>query len=225
MLVFNDAKKVEDYVKEKSKAYHTEPEQESKPEPEPEKERKIVMATYYVEEMFIVPKHIDLENKDQVKDYGVKRNVLYIELTDGKTIDIEGNGWINNIDYKYPDTIRIEDASDFIDISEYEAEPDTEPKPEPKNIMVVRINANGEKRKKGDVDGIYLMDEETYTVYDAVTREEVGTLVNGRVELATDEWAECEYCKKDLTNTPDGPTIDGLIACQECYDETANKGC
>jgi hypothetical protein len=64
---------------------------------------KVVRVSYTQEEYFCVPSNIDLEDKTQVKFWGVKYNTLHIVLTNGKELEIEAEGHINSVDYKYPD--------------------------------------------------------------------------------------------------------------------------
>jgi hypothetical protein len=76
---------------------------------------KVLIATYTVEESFVIPKNIDLENEEKVESYWVKYNTLHIKLTNGKHIEIDNQGWVNNYDYKYPsnDETRIEEGCDY----------------------------------------------------------------------------------------------------------------
>jgi hypothetical protein len=83
-------------------------------------ERQMVVATYHIECFFKIPKHIDLENKKQVKTHWVKWNVLHIEMVNGKTIEVETDR--PNDEMKYPDEINIESAEDCFDESEDEEE-------------------------------------------------------------------------------------------------------
>jgi hypothetical protein len=64
--------------------------------------QQFIVVDYFKEEKFIIPKGINLKDKKQVKWYGVKYNVLYIELTNGELVEVEGEGWLNSADYKYP---------------------------------------------------------------------------------------------------------------------------
>ena len=74
---------------------------------------KVVIAQYCVQDAFIIPDHIDLENKAQVKFWGVKWNRLYIEFVDGTELMIESEGWTQDIDLKYPHKTAIENAEDY----------------------------------------------------------------------------------------------------------------
>lgn len=74
-------------------------------------QKNVVIATYTVEECFKIPIGIDLTNKDQVKNWWIKYNYLQIELTDGKRLEVNAQGWVNNCDYKYPDDSTIFDAA------------------------------------------------------------------------------------------------------------------
>ena len=64
---------------------------------------KVVRVTYCVEDVFCIPKNINLEDKTQVESWGVKWNVLHIYLTNGKELKILSRGWIDNYNFKYPD--------------------------------------------------------------------------------------------------------------------------
>ncbi len=63
---------------------------------------KIVRVTYSVDDCFKVPSNVDLENKDQVKLWYVKWNILHIILTNGKTLEIDSEGWFREFDLKHP---------------------------------------------------------------------------------------------------------------------------
>lgn len=102
--------------------------------------RNVVKVHYCVDDVFKVPPHIDLEDYSQVKSWGVKYNILRINLKDGTTLNIESE-WDSpsNFDWKYPeeeDTIVEEDDGqyglDWDDEEKEEAERlriDEEPKP------------------------------------------------------------------------------------------------
>lgn len=65
-------------------------------------QKKVLICSYTIDECFKIPIGLDLENKDQVKEWWVKYNRLYVELTNGTELEIESQGWIHNYDYKYP---------------------------------------------------------------------------------------------------------------------------
>jgi hypothetical protein len=75
---------------------------------------KVVRVSYTVDEVFCVPKNINLEDKTQVESWGVKYNTLYIYLTNGKELEISNRGWVENFEYKYPtrDEPKILDAEE-----------------------------------------------------------------------------------------------------------------
>ena len=76
-------------------------------------ERKIVRVSYTVDDVFKIPKGLDLEDKTQVKFWGVKYNTLYITKVDGTELNIDSEGWISHFDYKYPSNdAEIIDADD-----------------------------------------------------------------------------------------------------------------
>lgn len=78
---------------------------------------KCVRVSYIVDDCFKIPKHVNLEDKTQVKSWGVKYNVLYILLTNGEELVISSEGWLEAFDYKYPSKFdkneAIVDASDL----------------------------------------------------------------------------------------------------------------
>lgn len=74
---------------------------------------KVVHVSYTHDDVFCIPKNIDLEDKTQVENWGVKYNTLYIYLVNGKTLKIESKGWIHDFDYKYPISTSIENADEF----------------------------------------------------------------------------------------------------------------
>lgn len=73
--------------------------------------RKVVIATYFQEECFVIPRNIDIEDKTQVKSWGVKWNRLYVELVSGEIIEIGSENWIDETDYKRPSEVVIDDAT------------------------------------------------------------------------------------------------------------------
>jgi hypothetical protein len=75
-------------------------------------ERKIVRVQYTHNDVFKIPKGLDLEDKKQVKNWGVKYNRLWIEKVDGTELTIEAEGWIQDFDYKRPDIAEIVDAEE-----------------------------------------------------------------------------------------------------------------
>jgi len=85
--------------------------------------RQCLKAYYHIEEKFKIPKGIDLKNEEQVKDWGIKWNVLHILLKNGKELEIPSS-WDkpNDYDWKRPDDIEFQDESD----DEYDDESDQE---------------------------------------------------------------------------------------------------
>lgn len=67
-----------------------------------ENKSKVLTVTYIIEDTFKIPKHIDLENKEQVKYWEVKYNRLHIVLVDDTELTIESQGWIHHCDFKRP---------------------------------------------------------------------------------------------------------------------------
>jgi hypothetical protein len=64
-----------------------------------------VIAKYTVSERFEVPEGVDLNDKNQVKQWFVKWNVLHIIFADESAIAVNGDGWIDGVDqYKTADS-------------------------------------------------------------------------------------------------------------------------
>lgn len=72
---------------------------------------KVLVVRYDAEELFHVPKWLDLENKTQVKTYYVKWSILHVFLTNDKHIVIKP---VNELDFdtKYGDCCDIVDADE-----------------------------------------------------------------------------------------------------------------
>lgn len=92
---------------------------------------KVVVARYITEEVFKIPKSLDLEDKSKVEEWWVKYNRLHIRTTDGRHLSINGEGCVDSFDYKHPSSIingvegvSIESAEDY---GYEEEEPDIEP--------------------------------------------------------------------------------------------------
>lgn len=88
---------------------------------------KVVIVNYTHSDAFKIPKGLDLEDKEQVEDWSVKYNTLYIYKTDGSKLEIQAEGWIHHFDYKYPQDETIENRDDHgIDYSDDEEEEEDE---------------------------------------------------------------------------------------------------
>jgi len=74
--------------------------------------RKIVRVQYSHQDVFKLPKGLDLEDKTQVKSWVVKYNRLFITKVDGNVLIIDSEGWVQDCDYKHPDVAEIIDADD-----------------------------------------------------------------------------------------------------------------
>jgi hypothetical protein len=137
--------------------------------------RQVIRVHYCIEDLFLIPENIDLNNKNQVKDWGVKWNTLYIYFVDGSEIQINSKGWVNDFDYKRPnDDYEPEPAEDFgyvdnddegfnpVDVYQPATEvaevakvvePEPEPYEEPEVVKIIKVD--GKKyllaRKSGNV--------------------------------------------------------------------------
>lgn len=89
-------------------------ENEEEEKQEEEEERVVAVARYNVYEVFKIPKSINLEDKTQVESYHIKYNTLHIYIVgEEDTIEINGENWIDNFDYKYADSVDIQPADDW----------------------------------------------------------------------------------------------------------------
>jgi hypothetical protein len=134
--------------------------------------RQVIRVHYCVDDVFVIPENIDLNNKNQVKDWGVKWNTLHIYFVDGSEIQINSKGWVNDFDYKRPnDDYEPEPAEDFglvdnddegfnpVDVYQPATEVakvvEPEPEPEPDRVTITKVD--GKK---------YLKSRNTWNVYD-----------------------------------------------------------
>jgi biotin carboxyl carrier protein len=136
--------------------------------------RKVVRAQYIVEDYFVIPENIDLDNTNQVKDWGVKLNVMHIYFVNGEELEIESQGYKDDFDFKRPTEYFHEDAEDVgfnqdnegfepVDIGEMS---NVKPAPEPKP-KVVEPEHEYDVVKKIIIDGKkYLRSKKTGNVYD-----------------------------------------------------------
>jgi hypothetical protein len=70
--------------------------------------RKVIRATYSHDEEFKIPVGVDLNDKSQVANWGIKWNSLWITYADdGREEEIEGEGWVNDFDFKRPESVEI----------------------------------------------------------------------------------------------------------------------
>jgi hypothetical protein len=69
---------------------------------------KCVRVSYTIDDVFKIPKHINLEDTTQVKCWSVKWNYLHIYLTNGEELKISSEGWVDDFDFKYPSNNDVE---------------------------------------------------------------------------------------------------------------------
>jgi hypothetical protein len=126
--------------------------------------RKVVRAQYIVEDYFVIPENIDLDNTNQVKDWGVKWNVMHIYFVNGEELEIKSQGYKDDFDFKRPmecfyeeaeDSGFDEDHEDFkpVDLGKM-SNVKPEPEPEPERIVVKKIIVDGKKYLKAIKTGI-----------------------------------------------------------------------
>lgn len=77
-------------------------------------ENNVVVAQYNIQEIFKIPKGINLNDNTQVKSWNIKWNKLYILLV-GKDdyIIVENEGYVQNMDLKYADKVTIENGEEW----------------------------------------------------------------------------------------------------------------
>ena len=74
-------------------------------------DRKVLVARYSTEDVFIIPDSIDLEDTSVVKEYYVKWGSLNIEFVDGRKWKIAS--YIESCDHKIPDETTIESIKNW----------------------------------------------------------------------------------------------------------------
>ena len=86
------------------------------PKPPSSSDTKVVRVTYVIEDEFLVPKGLDLEDKSQVKEWEVRFNVLRITKADDTELKIENGGLMDafRFDLKFPDTTTIIDKNESV---------------------------------------------------------------------------------------------------------------
>lgn len=82
--------------------------------------RSVIVAEYKVYSTFVVPKDIDIYDKEQVTKFWVKYDVLHIEMENGDTIKVEPYSPALNGDFKRPEDITFESAEENGIDEEYE---------------------------------------------------------------------------------------------------------
>lgn len=65
-------------------------------------DRYVLVAQYFVNEYFKLPRGLDLNDKTKVSEYGVKWDTLYVLMVDGTELKIQCEGWKDGFDYKRP---------------------------------------------------------------------------------------------------------------------------
>ena len=83
---------------------------------------KVVIVEYRLQEAFIIPKGLNLEDKTQVKEWWVKWNRLQIRLVDGTLLEIDPEYGVNNSAKHPTDEPTIEDAADYGFEDEFDCE-------------------------------------------------------------------------------------------------------
>lgn len=129
-------------------------------------DRQILKVSYWLNDIFVIPTGINLEDESIIESYGVKYNVLKIYFRDGRILEIDSEGWINDPDLKHHEgEAELLDAEYYIDDEKFderskqileELPPKPEPKPEPEpeqKIIVMKIDFEGKKYLKDKCNG------------------------------------------------------------------------
>jgi hypothetical protein len=74
--------------------------------------RKVVVAKYTAESVFVIPKGLDLEDDKVVTQWYVKWDVLHVFKADGTLLKIEPHVRMGDDAQKYPDEEDIRDAEE-----------------------------------------------------------------------------------------------------------------
>ncbi len=99
----------------------------------------VVVAEYYPPEVvFKIPKGIDLNDKGKVKDWGVKWNILYINLVENnEMLQIESSLDSGEHERKYPQKVTIMDREEYANcLSSDEDEDEDEDEEEDEFVMI-----------------------------------------------------------------------------------------
>ena len=72
-------------------------------------DKSVVRVTYIIEDEFLVPKVLDLEDQLQVKEWEVRFNILHITKADDTELEIRSGGLMDafRCDLKFPDSTTI----------------------------------------------------------------------------------------------------------------------
>jgi hypothetical protein len=187
--------------------------------------RQVIRVHYCVDDLFLIPENIDLNNKNQVKDYGIKWNILYIYFVDGSEIEIKSQGWIDDFDYKRPnDDYEPEPAEDFgyVDnddegfkpVDVYQpvtevakvVEPEPEPEPEPDRVTITKVD--GKK---------YLKSRNTGNVYD------YDIYVKESKQVIVGKWNE-EKQQIEFNNVTDLEKVNRQVIINIAEEYSVNNG-
>jgi hypothetical protein len=83
----------------------------------PEKPKRVVVARYTTEDVFVVPRGVDLEDTTKVESYYVRWGILHIHFVGGKKMELKP--WIDSQDnceaYKRPEA-ELEDEREWGDM-------------------------------------------------------------------------------------------------------------
>ncbi len=74
--------------------------------------RKVVVAKYYIDTLFVIPKGLDLEDKEKVSEWFVRWDTLHIFKTDGEHLEIEAHVHSGGGAQQYPDETHIKHGCD-----------------------------------------------------------------------------------------------------------------
>jgi hypothetical protein len=186
---------------------------------------KVVTARYITEEVFKIPKSLDLEDKSKVEEWWVKYNRLHIRTTDVRHLSINGEGCVDSFDYKHPSSIingvegvSIESAEDY---GYEEEEPDIEP--ELYDTVMERLiqfpKLDYIKKEDEESEGEKTEPEQWDINKDLTPNEE-----ESEEEEEEEEKTPCECCEEIDESNRYYEKSDS-VWCEVCAEQVACKGC
>ena len=77
--------------------------------------RQVINAKYEVYSTFVIPEGIDVENKEQVEKWWIRRDTLHIEMKDGRKISVLPHIRAFDSEFKTPDSTKVEEEEIYED--------------------------------------------------------------------------------------------------------------
>lgn len=110
--------------------------------------RKVLVASYHVEDIILIPKWLDLDDIAVVDSWGVKRGVLYVDFVDGRSMEFKAICNARDYDFKYPDDTQLRDPGDY---GFGEEDFDDEEQEEEKDIVSISSEEQAENDKTANI--------------------------------------------------------------------------